>query len=74
MENNSTGITIILIGVIFLMGGILVLKRKRCGYEEGMRGGFLLTGKAAIIYAVVTILFGTVLIIAGIISLLATPK
>lgn len=59
-------IGVILIGIILLANGILILKRKRCGPKEGVRGNPI-TGKGAIIAGIVITLFGAIVIIVGII-------
>jgi len=57
---------ILFIGLLFLVNGILVLRRKRYGPEEGMRG-ILFTGKTAIYSGIILTVIGVILIILGLI-------
>ncbi len=60
-------IGIIIIGLIFLANGILILKKKRFGPEEGMRGN-VYKGKIAILSGVVFTIIGLAAIIAALLK------
>ena len=57
---------LLLVGFLFIVNGILALKRRRYGPEEGIRG-ILIKGKAAIFFGIVLTMIGLVLIAAGLI-------
>ncbi|MCK5014117.1 MAG: hypothetical protein KAS66_09885 [Candidatus Omnitrophica bacterium] len=57
----------IIFGIIFLVSGILAIKKKRLGYEDGMRMSPPIKENTAVFFGVVMVLIGTVLIIVGLI-------